>query len=115
MTGEFSGHCGVGIMITSDFFIRQLPLSGNLNFPSGSPHPAYSRFALENRSICREKGSLKAYLLKLGKNEGGACSGQLGMGMGKSLAEAGGDQDAGLLASIPAWIIPGLLRKSKQY
>jgi len=37
MAGEFPGDDGVNIVITGDFFIRQLPISGNFNFPPEFP------------------------------------------------------------------------------
>jgi hypothetical protein len=70
MAGAFPGHSGMGMMIMGDFFIRQLPLSGNLNFPPRVPFVGPVKLP--------EKKSSEAFRLEVGKKEQrGACQDEL--------------------------------------
>ncbi len=89
------------IMIASHFFICQPPPSGNLNFPSGSPHPGLFHFFWRADQFAGKNGVQKRRdMLRTTRN-----------GDGKNLnRKTRRGRGAGLLASVPPCLIPGMLR-----
>jgi len=75
-------------MITGDFFIRQLPLIGNLNFPAGTHQSGCFTSAAEPVRLQGKKG-LGGLSLRLGKKRGMLRATWSGKGEGLNRNRAG--------------------------